>query len=290
MLRPRRDQVDAGGFDAGMAQHVGELHHVPARFIKGPGKKVPQVVGEDLPRLYPRFPAEGFHLRPDLFPRKAFAASGGEYLPGGGFLLFGVAQQFAAELSRQEDGAGLALEGDLRFPGPGRLGGDIPHLADPDAGGTDGFQQEGKAFLFEFPGGFQKAEVVGPRQFPPWVAEDLFLDPQEADADVFISMHHNSVDATADANNVTGLEVYYFTDHSEALAADIAASTSASTGRTNRGDFQSYYVVTKMTYCPAVLTEIGYIVNPAEYEDLIQPETIFRTAASFTKSILDVLS
>ena len=113
---------------------------------------------------------------------------------------------------------------------------------------------------------------------------------KEADADVFISMHHNSVDATADANNVTGLEVYYFTDHSEALAADIAASISASTGRTNRGDFQSYYVVTKMTYCPAVLTEIGYIVNPAEYEDLIQPETIFRTAASFTKSILDVLS
>lgn len=113
---------------------------------------------------------------------------------------------------------------------------------------------------------------------------------KEADADVFISMHHNSVDATADANNVTGLEVYYFTDHSEALAADIAASISASTGRTNRGDFQSYYVVTKMTYCPAVLTEIGYIVNPAEYEDQIQPETIFRTAASFTKSILDVLS
>lgn len=113
---------------------------------------------------------------------------------------------------------------------------------------------------------------------------------KEADADVFISMHHNSVGATVDANNVSGLEVYYFTDHSKTLAADIAASISASTGRENRGDSQSYYVVTKMTYCPAVLTEIGYIVNPAEYEDLIQPETIFRTAASFTKSVLDILS
>ncbi len=113
---------------------------------------------------------------------------------------------------------------------------------------------------------------------------------KEADADIFISMHHNSVDATADANNVTGLEVYYFTDRSKALAADIATSISASTGRPNRGDAQSYYVVTKMTYCPAVLTEIGYIVNPAEYEELLRPETIFRTAASFTKSILDALA
>ena len=113
---------------------------------------------------------------------------------------------------------------------------------------------------------------------------------KEADADIFISMHHNSVDATADANNVTGLEVYYFTDRSKALAADIATSISASTGRPDRGDAQSYYVVTKMTYCPAVLTEIGYIVNPAEYEELLRPETIFRTAASFTKSILDALA
>ena len=93
---------------------------------------------------------------------------------------------------------------------------------------------------------------------------------KEADADIFISMHHNSVDATADANNVTGLEAYYFTDRSKALAADIATSISASTGRPNRGDAQSYYVVTKMTYCPAVLTEIGYIVNPAEYEELLR--------------------
>ena len=113
---------------------------------------------------------------------------------------------------------------------------------------------------------------------------------KEEDADIFISMHHNSVDATADANNVTGLEVYYFTDASQELAEAIATNISATTGRTNRGDFQSYYVVTKMTYCPAVLTEIGYIVNPAEYEDLIDSETIYRTAASFVKSIFDILN
>ena len=113
---------------------------------------------------------------------------------------------------------------------------------------------------------------------------------READADVFISMHHNSVGATADANNTTGLEVYYFTDASEALAGFIAQNICASTGRTNRGIEQSYYVVTKMTHCPAVLTEIGYIVNPAEYEQLTDAEVIYRTSASFVKSIFDILN
>ncbi len=113
---------------------------------------------------------------------------------------------------------------------------------------------------------------------------------QEQDADLFISMHHNSVGATSDSNKTTGLEVYYFTDASQALADYIAQNICASTGRTNRGTQQSYYVVTKMTQCPAVLTEIGYIVNPNEYEDLIDSEVIYRTAASFVKSIFDVLA
>ena len=103
-------------------------------------------------------------------------------------------------------------------------------------------------------------------------------------------MHHNSVGATSDSNKTTGLEVYYFTDASQALADYIAQNICASAGRTNRGTQQSYYVVTKMTQCPAVLTEIGYIVNPNEYEDLIDSEVIYRTAASFVKSIFDVLA
>ena len=45
-----------------------------------------------------------------------------------------------------------------------------------------------------------------------------------------------------------------------------------------------------MTHCPAVLTEIGYIVNPAEYEQLTDAEVIYRTSASFVKSIFDILN
>ena len=113
---------------------------------------------------------------------------------------------------------------------------------------------------------------------------------KEHDADLFISMHHNSTGTNVDSNKSQGLEVYYFTDHSKELAQSIADNICTATGRVNRGIEQSYYVVTKMTYCPAVLTEIGFVVNPAEYEQLADPMVIFQTATGFVKSVFDVLA
>ena len=109
MLRPCGHQIDAGGFHAGMAQHVRKLDHIPAGLVKGPGKQMPQVVGEHLSRRHPGFPAKGFHFRPNLLPRKVFAASGAEYPAGNGFLRFGVPQQFPAELFGQQDGTDFSF-------------------------------------------------------------------------------------------------------------------------------------------------------------------------------------
>ena len=86
-----------------MAQHIGELDHVPAGFIKGPGKQMPQVVGENFPFGDPGFLAEGLHFRPDLFSGKVFAAFGEEDPAGSVFLLFGVLQELPAELLGQKD-------------------------------------------------------------------------------------------------------------------------------------------------------------------------------------------
>ena len=42
------DQVDAGGFNAGVAQHVRQFHNIPAGPIKSDGEQMPQIVGETL--------------------------------------------------------------------------------------------------------------------------------------------------------------------------------------------------------------------------------------------------
>ena len=73
---PSRDQVDPGGFDAAVAQHIGQLRHITADFVEGPGKQMPQVVGEHLGGGHPRYLADCLHLRPDLLSGKRLAASG----------------------------------------------------------------------------------------------------------------------------------------------------------------------------------------------------------------------
>ena len=122
VFRAGGDEVDAGGLDGAVAQHVRQLRHVPADLVERPGEQVAQVVGEDLGGLHPRPGAQGLHLRPDLFPGQAPSASGEKDLTGGDFLSPGVFEQLPAQLARQQDGADLALEGDLRPAQPGISG------------------------------------------------------------------------------------------------------------------------------------------------------------------------
>lgn len=112
---------------------------------------------------------------------------------------------------------------------------------------------------------------------------------KEHDADLFLSMHHNSTVENVDGYSYTGTEVYYFTAHSQKLAETVVSNVTAATGRKNRGSIQSYYVVTKMTYCPAILSELGFLVNPVEYEAVNNPAVIYRTANAYVKSVFDLL-
>ena len=84
------NEVNSGGFNAGMAQHIRKLHHVPAGFVERPGKQMAQVVGEHLGGRYPRPFEDGLHLRPNLTSGQPFPGSGEEYLTRGDFLFSGV--------------------------------------------------------------------------------------------------------------------------------------------------------------------------------------------------------
>jgi len=90
MFHTGGNKVDTGGFDAGMAQYVRQLRHIPAGPVEGPGEEMPQIVGEHLGFLHPRTGADGLHLRPYLPPAQTPSASGEEYLPGGDLLFSGI--------------------------------------------------------------------------------------------------------------------------------------------------------------------------------------------------------
>ena len=42
-----RDEVNAGGLNTGVPQHIRQFCHIPTGSVERPGKQMPQVVGED---------------------------------------------------------------------------------------------------------------------------------------------------------------------------------------------------------------------------------------------------
>ncbi len=104
--------------------------------------------------------------------------------------------------------------------------------------------------------------------------------------DFFISIHHNSVELVTDANTAAGTECYYFYDGSEALAQTLVSEVVQATGREDRGAKWGYYYVTRNTMCPAVLFEGGFMVNPAEYENIIAEEYIWAVGDAIARSVM----
>lgn len=99
-------------------------------------------------------------------------------------------------------------------------------------------------------------------------SDDTFLELAEranvsnnAGADVFVSIHCNSASAEA-----TGTEAWIYpgTTDDRRLAEDILQKLTARTGFRNRGVKEENFAVLRLTKCPAVLVELGFISNPGE--------------------------
>ena len=113
------------------------------------------------------------------------------------------------------------------------------------------------------------------------------MDPARISrADFFISFHHNSTAETTDSRKYSGTEVYYHEDQSKLFAENLLQSITSATGRDARGAYQDYYRVTRMTYAPSVMLELGFMVNPDEYESLCQPISIYQTAMGVAQGVL----
>ncbi len=77
---------------------------------------------------------------------------------------------------------------------------------------------------------------------------------------IFVCIHFNSA-TRAGAN---GIETYYYSNNSAALAANIHRQVVSDTTTDNRGIRQRGYYVLRNTRIPAVLVECGFLTNPME--------------------------
>lgn len=120
---------------------------------------------------------------------------------------------------------------------------------------------------------------------------DRMAMAQDLLPDFFMSMHHNSVAESQDANLHSGVEAYYYEpfsrDFAEAAARSIADHVYA---RDYRFSDWSYYTVTRMRYTPSILCEIGFMPNPTELKRVCDPSEIHKTADALALAMLSLIA
>ena len=83
-------EIDAGGLDGGMTEHIGEANDISVFLIKLNGEEMTQVVGKDFCFVDVRNGAEAFHLGPDLISCAGFSTHGAENGAVGDFIFLRV--------------------------------------------------------------------------------------------------------------------------------------------------------------------------------------------------------
>ena len=101
--------------------------------------------------------------------------------------------------------------------------------------------------------------------------------------DLCIAIHHNC----SDASYPNGFDSLYFTPFSQKAASIIYKNTTA-TGLYQKYNIGwHYYYTARVTNCPVVLTENGYMSNRNDYQNILSEESNIKKAKSIVNGIVE---
>lgn len=106
---------------------------------------------------------------------------------------------------------------------------------------------------------------------------------------IFLAIHHNSTALNKDLTNVRRMEAYYWESIAQSLSGHLMQRLTQTMGRKPSDPENAYYYVTRLTFAPAVLFEMGFVVNPAEYEESCDPASIYKAANGIALGIMDLV-
>ena len=101
--------------------------------------------------------------------------------------------------------------------------------------------------------------------------------------DLCISLHHDS-SVNANAN---GAGVFYFNAMSNAVSKCIFTRTKQQNFYTKIQNSWHYFFLARVTSCPVVLVENGFISNQNDFAGIIDENTNLRKAKAITQGVLD---
>lgn len=126
--------------------------------------------------------------------------------------------------------------------------------------------------------------------------EDVDLLPQDRAAmierlepTVALSLHYNALPDDGDAINTAGIGSFWYNAQSHSLAVFLHRYLTETLDRPDYGVFWNNLALTRPTVAPAVLLELGFMINPTEFEWVTDPQEQERLADALAAGITEWL-
>ncbi|MCD6434786.1 MAG: family 10 glycosylhydrolase [Clostridiales bacterium] len=113
------------------------------------------------------------------------------------------------------------------------------------------------------------AKVVMTRETDTYVSlQERLRISRNLKPDLFVSIHANSVATNRDIDDVYGFSVHYKENFAEDISREILGKVVNNLGRNSRNVNVNNFYVVRGTWTPSLLLEMGFMINPREFEYL----------------------
>ena len=115
------------------------------------------------------------------------------------------------------------------------------------------------------------------------VERQVIIDTQEPA--IALSIHHNSLPDNGDAENTKGFGTFWYHSQSHSLAVFLQNYVVTNLRKPNYGVFWKNLALTRPSAAPAVLLELGFMSNPYEFEEIVNPQAQRKMASTLADGI-----
>lgn len=104
---------------------------------------------------------------------------------------------------------------------------------------------------------------------------------------VALSLHYNALPDDGDAVNTKGMAMFWYHPQSRSLADFMQGYLVKKLGRSNYGVYWNNLAVTRPAVAPAILLELGFMINPDEFDWVRDPKEQVRLADVLAEGLVD---
>ncbi|NJK53583.1 MAG: N-acetylmuramoyl-L-alanine amidase [Leptolyngbyaceae cyanobacterium SU_3_3] len=102
---------------------------------------------------------------------------------------------------------------------------------------------------------------------------------------IALSLHYNALPDDGDAANTQGIATFWYNAQSHDLATFLHDHLTQTLDRPSYGIYWNNLALTRPTVAPAVLLELGFMINPIEFEWITNPQAQQKLVQSLADGI-----